>query len=505
MAEKVENRSRTVRKVWKCFFLYSFGVFLQYAAYGSLLNLQSSINIIDGLGTYCASIINITAVLFTLFCVPSLLRRFGAKKCFCWCECTYILYTVANMYPTYYTMVPASFLVGIGDSTLWSCMPLLNSYFATKYSAFSGNGQQSKNESRFSGYFYSIVLGAKIPGNIITYIVLYAFNTKSENPVTLYANNITFNVSNEDIISLNDFEHCGANDCQDAVIVRNTLEQYVPANRLSIYILMGILTMLCVMAVVIHFVFIPETGDYGVSRRTSKMHNSDGIDDQKFATEAIIVSDQSYVSFAFTTVKDIGRQVVDFKQILVTLIFIYHGMTYGYITSEITRSYTTCAFGVAMVPVHSVFYGIGGGVVCYLMGKLGKQISRDWFFVIATLTDMSIYIYGLLWSSATFSSHWCLVPMYFLFGGTQGIWMSNGHVVQVNYFRDRLDVACPVWNIYYMLGIAIQFAWSTRLCVRTKIFIQMGVLIMSMIGYVMAETLHRRQLRRNKESEVAVE
>lgn len=435
---------------------------------------------------------------------------------------------MANMYPTFYTMIPASVLSGIADSTLWSCMPLLNSYFALKYSELNGVSKTADIESRFSGYFYAMVLGAKIPGNLISYVVLYAFNEKTTEylNVTTFSNTSTLsylNYSKDALTTTKEFKYCGANDCQDAVIVSETLEQYVPTNKVSIYVLMAILSSLCAVAVVIHIVFIPETGDFGVSRRTldmQKLNSESKIEsplsgngnitmqtDEEALTEEksssnVIIKDQGYVSFAFSTVKDIGKQVVNFKQILVTPIFIYHGLTYGFVTSELTRSYSSCAFGVAMIPVHSIFYGIGAGIVCFVLGKLGKLISRDWFFFVATLADGSMYVYCLLWTPTSDTSHWSLIPMYFLFGGMQGIWMSNGHVVQVSYFPNRLDVACPVWNLYYMLGIAIQFAWSTSFCVRTKIFIQIVVLIVSMLGYGIAETLHRKQMQQKRTGKI---
>lgn len=538
---------RAIRQLWISFFLYSFGVFLIYSAYGTLLSLQSSINVVDGLGTFTVAIIYSTAVFFTLFCVPTILRRFGAKKCVCWCEITYVIYTVANIYPTFYTMIPASLIVGMGDCMLWSCMPLLNSFFAKRYSAITG--KDTGVESRFSGYFYGFFQLSKISGNLVTYTVLYAFNVKPTPDTTIIVEgNSTIEFSEEIIpVETNNFQYCGANDCQNATVVNESLDKYVPASKLSVYVLMAILTLLCISAIIMHIIFIPDTGEFGMSRRASRAvhiklreevvdimkddnnnankHKKESIDinnvnsiseETKFSIteengidpkilERKIKESKGYFSFTLSTLKDVGKQIVCLKQLLVTPLIIYVGLSFGFLTSELTRSYSSCVFGVASVPIHIIFYGIGAATVSILLGKFGKKISCIIFFAIATVCDVTIYIYAILWNPTSETSHWSVFPMYLVLGGMQGIWISNTHVVQINFFSDRLDVACPVWNVWFMMGIALQFAWSTSFCVSMKIYIQIGVLAMSMIGYGIAEMLHRQQLgRKRREDEECI-
>ncbi|XP_039252684.2 protein unc-93 homolog A-like [Styela clava] len=538
------STKRAIRKLWISFFLYSFGVFMIYSAYGTLLSLQSSINVVDGLGTFTVAIIYGTAVFFTLFCVPPIYRRFGAKKCVCWCEITYVIYTIANIYPTFYTMVPASFIVGMGDCMLWSCMPLLNSFFSKRYTSITG--KSAGVESRFSGYFYGIFQMSKISGNVVSYTVLYAFNLKSIPEANVTSANTEGNSSifvSEEILPLEtiDYQHCGANDCQNATIVSNSLGQYVPASKLSIYMLMSILTLLCVAAIIIHVIFIPDTGEHGMSRRASKASNLkvtekdsaqvDGCNDRnnndetdkknvnkdstngctKTADANLIVCEEmaidpkllkrkikqskSNLAFTISTLKDVVKHIINLKQLLMTPIILYTGLTYGFLTSELTRSYSSCVFGVASVPIHMTFYGIGATIVSIMLGKFGKNVHRTAFFIIAMICDGTIYAYALIWSPTSDTSYWSVIPMYLILGGMQGIWVSNSQVVQIKYFPHCLDVACSVWNVWFMLGIATQFAWSTSFCVSTKIYIQIGVLILSMIGYAIAEILHRRQLK----------
>jgi len=51
------------------------------------------------------------------------------------------------------------------------------------------------------------------------------------------------------------------------------------------------------------------------------------------------------------------------------------------------------------------------------------------------------------------------------------------------YFPEKEDIAFTVWNLWVLAGFAIQYGWSTSVCVRDKIYIQIGILCFAMICY----------------------
>lgn len=55
-----------------------------------------------------------------------------------------------------------------------------------------------------------------------------------------------------------DFQHCGSKDCQNPNVTRKNMQQYTPQDEFSLYILIGVMTAICVSGVILHAVFLPK-------------------------------------------------------------------------------------------------------------------------------------------------------------------------------------------------------------------------------------------------------
>lgn len=73
-----------------------------------------------------------------------------------------------------------------------------------------------------------------------------------------------------------------------------------------------------------------------------------------------------------------------------------------------------------------------------------------------------------------------LVLYYSTFELTFNRWFLEIHAA--TFPRNR-DIALTVWNLFSLLGMTWQTAWSTSVCVYLKIFIQMGFLTFCFICY----------------------
>lgn len=80
-------------------------VFL-FTAYQSISNLQSSLNSDQGLGTASLSTIYVTIVLSCLLLPPVMISNLGLKWTIVLSQFTYLLYIAANMYATWYVLMP---------------------------------------------------------------------------------------------------------------------------------------------------------------------------------------------------------------------------------------------------------------------------------------------------------------------------------------------------------------------------------------------------------------
>ena len=79
---------------------------LQFTAFQSISNLQSSLNSDEGLGTASLCTIYVTLVLSCLLLPPIMIRNIGLKWTIVISQITYLIYIAANLFPRWYTLMP---------------------------------------------------------------------------------------------------------------------------------------------------------------------------------------------------------------------------------------------------------------------------------------------------------------------------------------------------------------------------------------------------------------
>ena len=55
-----------------------------------------------------------------------------------------------------------------------------------------------------------------------------------------------------------EYQYCGANDCQNVEIVSESIDSYVPTNPMTMYVLTGCLLLLMALGMISHLILIPE-------------------------------------------------------------------------------------------------------------------------------------------------------------------------------------------------------------------------------------------------------
>ena len=100
------------RRVYKNLLVIGLSWLFIFTAYTSVSNLQSSLNNEDGLGTTSLSIIYISLIVSCIFLPSTLLEKLGVKYTILFSQIGYVTYIIANVYPKYYTLVPAAIFIG---------------------------------------------------------------------------------------------------------------------------------------------------------------------------------------------------------------------------------------------------------------------------------------------------------------------------------------------------------------------------------------------------------
>jgi hypothetical protein len=192
MATSTEHH-KTRKWAYRNVYSLSIAFVVFYSAFIGLQNLQSSINSAQGLGLVTLSLVYGMFILAG-FVKPGFLKLFGTKYSLLFgCIC-HLIYNLTNYYPSWYTLVPASILIGFATGPIWAAA---NSHVAqvAVFAAPSLGKKQDYLISKFTGIFFFFFQFSQVPGNLASSLILFPYGN-GNNDNFLDANS-TGNYSND--------------------------------------------------------------------------------------------------------------------------------------------------------------------------------------------------------------------------------------------------------------------------------------------------------------------
>ena len=157
----------------------SIGFMLVYAPFFALRNLQSSINPERGLGLLSMSCLYATFVVGCI-CATGVIQNIRPKMALLLALIGNLIYTVANFFPTTYTLVPACAILGFTMAVLWTAQGTYITSIAVAYAAVA-----SKNHNSilglFNGFFLFLIQVAQILGNLVSSAVFNIEMAREDN------------------------------------------------------------------------------------------------------------------------------------------------------------------------------------------------------------------------------------------------------------------------------------------------------------------------------------
>nr|XP_039254659.1 protein unc-93 homolog A-like isoform X2 [Styela clava]XP_039254660.1 protein unc-93 homolog A-like isoform X2 [Styela clava] len=510
---KMSEKHVNIRKNSVAFYIYALGYFLRIGPFVSVVGLQSSINIEKSIGTITLGVGYVVSVLTALFVTPVVIRRFGCKWAIVAGEVANLLYIAANFYPVKFIMVLAGAVVGLGEGLIWTTLPIFSTYFGIEHGHHGGK-HRAEYIKKYTGIFFGFHYAGLVFGTAVSYGFLYggkhgmvitsdAINVTSQDNIsqaaiydTSFLNNytqinstasftnmnITFSAT-RNITDNSVYQYCGSNDCQQPEVTEMFINNYVPADKTYLHILLSLFCALTIFGIFLHIKFLPA------ARPQVKYENS------THEMDVIVGDGDGHQNLYQPTLKSsliaIYRHNFNKLQLLIVPIVVYNGLVMGFYLSELGRAYTSCVLGVEQTGLSLMALSMTSAFSSVISGKLNGIFGRNIIMIILFVIDISNYMFCLWWKPQE-NTAGLVYLIFVVFGLTDACWKNNIIGMYTDYFPDNQEISFSVWNLWMTLGIAISFCWSPLLCVSTKIYAHCILLALSVLLCGFAECLHRR-------------
>jgi len=168
--EPIVNLHVEKRRYIKNLLVFSMAYFFLRSAYSAVRNLQSSLNAVGGLGLYSLSSIY-CSLLFGSLLSTTIVQRLQPKRALSLCLTGFIMYSAANFYPRFYTMVPASVIQGFFLAVSATAVNTYLANISAGYAELVGK-PTSHVFGQFLGTFYVFFKFSQIAGGLISSLLL---------------------------------------------------------------------------------------------------------------------------------------------------------------------------------------------------------------------------------------------------------------------------------------------------------------------------------------------
>ena len=166
----IRCRNSDVRKAYRNVYGLSLSLFFLFSAFQSVQNLQSSVNARGGLGVLSLALLY-GAFVFSGVVTTSIVKVLGTKYTVMAAMLCHLTYVLCNFRGTWYSLVPASLLIGFASAPLWAASSAHITQVAVKLAPVVRE-RQDFLISQFTGVMFLFTQVSHLPGNLASSLIL---------------------------------------------------------------------------------------------------------------------------------------------------------------------------------------------------------------------------------------------------------------------------------------------------------------------------------------------
>ncbi|XP_062596122.1 protein unc-93 homolog A-like [Saccostrea cucullata] len=425
--------------------IISFSFFFVFTAYLALQNLQSSLNQEEGLGITSLSCLYGFIILSSIL-APWIIKSLGIKISLLISWIAHMLYTCANFYPTFATLLPASILLGLISGPMWTSQSV---FISTNAYSFSDLNKADTHAvlSRLNGIFFTYYELTQISGNLVSSFVLNRDEYNSTPAST----------------------QCGCNDCPDVALENGTSKIVEPSSS-TVYLMLSIFLAFDLLGFLCTVIFLPS------------------IPKSEWAEQS---NTQESITACFSALWDP-------KLVLLVPFISIMAMEQAVLWTDFTKSYISCPYGIQMIGFVMASYGCATTVSAFVTSRVAKYTGRYILFGIAVCIDMAIFVLLFVWVPKPDQKEY-VYALAVVWGLTEGIFQTQSNALIALLFPEKTEAAFANYHCTKAASFTVYFVISLYLCVKIKLIIVIGLLAVGSLLYIGVEVqVHRRRETENK-------
>ncbi|XP_047503707.1 UNC93-like protein [Pieris napi] len=459
MTSKVEKEFEPseTKRIVKNVVIIGLAFMVHFTAYGGAANLQSSINADEGLGMSSLAAVYAGFILSNIFLPTAVIKWIGTKWAISLSFVTYMPYIAAQLWPSFYTMIPAGLCVGLGGGPLWCAKSTYLSVVSEVHSKIS-NITAEALLTRFLGLFFMIFQLNQVWGNLISSLVL----SSGDNQAAVTAINATMIP-----------EICGANFLPSADAA-DTLQRQ-PYEKIQL--LSGIYLACMAAAVLIVAIGVDSMESYDTGRASKVMGGGEML---------------------MATLKLLEEP----KQIMLITIMVFTGLQQAFFGADFTASFVSCAVGTGTVGYVMLTFGVSDVIGCFVTGFIAKISGRLPLICAATVIHMTLVATILLWKPQANMSY-VMYIIAVLWGICDSIWLVQSYALVGILFPGREEAAFSNAHLWSSVGFIIAYVISPYLRTSSKAYLIGTTMLVGVSLYFIVEFQVKRE-REEKETKERV-
>ncbi|XP_072948781.1 uncharacterized protein [Epargyreus clarus] len=449
-------------------FVLGFAFMVQFTAFHGAANLQSSVNTDAAAGTFTLAAIYFSLILSNIFLPAMVIKWLGCKWTVAVSFIAYMPFIAAQFYPRLYSLVPAGMMVGFGGGPLWCAKCTYLSVVAEPYAKLSGISAEVL-VVRFFGLFFMFYQMAQIWGNLVSSAIL----SSSLGEVTSYLNE-TLAPKASALVNVTEMKldfgaTCGVNFCSGSMAQENV--NLKTPSALKIQMIAGIYLACMVSACLLVVVGVDSLTRYNAGRQPA----GQGLSGARLLAVTL-------------------RQLRHRYQLLLLPVIGYIGAEQAFMAADFTQAFVGCAYGISNIGFVMICFGAFNAAAAPLAGALVKTTGRYPVMVTALLLNLILLSALLLWRPDP--EQWLVFFLLAAIWGTaDAVWLVQVNALSGILFPGNEEAAYSNFRLWESTGSVLAYASAPYLCVRTRLYILIGLLLLGFSGYSTIELMEYRVKR----------